>query len=108
MKNPKAEMTGWGTPYFMAWTTTPWTLAANSALCVGPKIDYVAVETFNPYTAKKITVVLAEARLGAYLAAEGQMTDGGEMPIYKKGDKLIPWRIVGRYKGIDLVGMEYE
>ena len=108
MKNPKPEMTGWGTAYFMAWTTTPWTLAANSALCVGPKIDYVAVQTFNPYSAEKVTVVLAEARVGAYLAAEGQITDGDDMPLYKKGDKLMPWRIVGRYKGIDLVGMEYE
>ena len=68
MKNPKPEMTGWGTAYFLAWTTTPWTLAANSALCVGPKIDYVAVNTYNPYTAKPITIVLAEARLNAYLA----------------------------------------
>ena len=108
MKNPKPEMTGWGTPYFLAWTTTPWTLAANSALCVGPKIDYVAVETYNPYTADKVTLVLAEARLNAYLPAEGHITDGGEMPEYKKGDKLIPYRIVARYKGTDLVGMEYE
>ena len=88
MKNPKPEMTGWGTPYFLAWTTTPWTLAANSALCIGPKIDYVAVQT--------------------YLPAEGAITDGGEMPEYKKGEKLIPYRIVARYKGTDLVGMEYE
>ncbi len=108
MKNPKPEMTGWGTPYFLAWTTTPWTLAANSALCVGPKIDYVAVQTYNPYTAEKITIVLAEARLNAYLPAEGAITDGGEMPEYKKGEKLIPYRIVARYKGSDLVGMEYE
>ena len=108
MKNPKPEMTGWGTAYFMAWTTTPWTLAANSALCVGPKIDYVAVETYNPYSAEKITIVLAEARLAAYLAPEGEITDGGEMPEYKKGEKFIPYRIVGRYKGTDLVGMEYE
>ena len=108
MKNPKAEMTGWGTAYFLAWTTTPWTLAANSALCVGPKIDYVAVETYNPYTAKPITIVLAEARLNAYLAPEGNITDGGEMPEYKKGEKFMPYRIVGRYKGTDLVGMEYE
>ena len=108
MKNPKPEMTGWGTSYFMAWTTTPWTLAANSALCVGPKIDYVAVETYNPYSAEKITVVLAEARLNAYLPAEGHITDGGEMPEFKKGDKLMPYRIVARYKGTDLVGMEYE
>ncbi len=98
----------WGPLYFMAWTTTPWTLAANSALCVGPKIDYVAVETYNPYSAEKITVILAEARLGAYLPAAGEITDGGEMPEYKKGDKLLPYRIVGRYKGTDLVGMEYE
>ena len=108
MKNPKPEMTGWGTAYFLAWTTTPWTLAANSALCVGPKIDYVAVNTYNPYTAKPITIVLAEARLNAYLAPEGNITDGGEMPEYKKGEKFMPFRIVGRYKGTDLVGMEYE
>ena len=108
MKNPKPEMSNWGTAYFMAWTTTPWTLAANSALCVGPKIDYVAVETYNPYSAEKITIVLAEARLAAYLAPEGEITDGGEMPEYKKGEKFIPYRIVGRYKGTDLVGMEYE
>ena len=108
MKSPKPEMTGWGTAYFLAWTTTPWTLAANSALCVGPKIDYVAVETFNPYTADKVTLVLAEARLNAYLPVEGNITDSGEMPEYKKGDKLLPYRIVARYKGTDLVGMEYE
>ncbi|MDY6230639.1 MAG: class I tRNA ligase family protein, partial [Prevotella sp.] len=63
IKTPKKEMTEWGKPYFIAWTTTPWTLAANSALCVGPKIDYVAVQTFNPYTGEPITVVLAEARV---------------------------------------------
>ncbi len=108
MKNPKPEMTGWGTPYFLAWTTTPWTLAANSALCVGPKIDYVAVQTYNPYTADKITIVLAEARLNAYLAPEGAITDGGEMPEYNKGEKFLPYRVVGHYKGTDLVGMEYE
>ena len=108
MKNPKPEMTEWGTPYFLAWTTAPWTLAANSALCVGPKIDYVAVQTYNPYTAAKITIVMAEARLNAYLAPEGEITDGGEMPEYKKGEKFVPYRIVGRYKGPDLVGMEYE
>ena len=99
---------GWGSLYFVAWTTTPWTLAANSALCVGPKIDYVAVQTYNPYTAEKITVVMAEARLNAYLAPEGEITDGGEMPEYNKGEKFIPYRIVGRYRGTDLVGMEYE
>ena len=108
MTTPKPEMTGWGTPYFMAWTTTPWTLAANSALCVGPKIDYVALETYNPYTAEKITVVLADARVAAYFDTAAEITDGGEMPEYKKGEKFLPYRVVGRYKGSDLVGMEYE
>ncbi len=108
MKNPKAEMAEWGTPYFMAWTTTPWTLAANSALCVGPKIDYVALQTYNPYTAEKITVVMAEARVAAYFDTAAEITDGGEMPEFKKGEKFLPYRVVGRYKGTDLVGMEYE
>ena len=108
MKNPKPEMTGWGTPYFMAWTTTPWTLAANTALCVGPKIDYVVVETYNPYTAEKITVVMAEARVAAYFDTAAEITDGGELPEYNKGEKFLPYRVVGRYKGTDLVGMEYE
>jgi len=94
--------------FFMAWTTTPWTLAANTALCVGPKIDYVALDTYNPYTAEPITVILAEARVPAYFAAEGEMTDSEALPDYNKGDKLLPWRVVGRYKGTDLVGMEYE
>ena len=105
MKNPKAEMAEWGTPYFMAWTTTPWTLAANSALCVGPKIDYVAVQTFNPYTSQPITVVLAEARVAAYFKEEGK---NGDLAAYKADDKVVPWRVVARYKGTDLIGMEYE
>jgi len=108
MKNPKPEMAQWGTPYFMAWTTTPWTLAANSALCVGPKIDYVALETYNPYTAEKITVVMAEARVAAYFDTAAEITDGGEMPEYKKCEKFLPYRTVAHYKGTDLVGMEYE
>lgn len=98
----------WGTPYFMAWTTTPWTLAANSALCVGPKIDYVAIETYNPYTAEKITIVMAEARVAAYFDATAEVTEGDNMPEFKKGEKLLPYRIVGHYKGTDLVGLEYE
>ena len=112
VKDPSKLKLNWGGVeghvFFMAWTTTPWTLAANSALCVGPKIDYVAVDTYNPYSGEKITVILAEARLAAYFPAEGLITDGGEMPEYKKGDKLLPYRVVGRYKGNDLVGMEYE
>ena len=91
--------------YFLAWTTTPWTLAANSALCVGPKIDYVAVKTFNPYTDEPITIILAEARLNAYFKEEGR---DGDFDSYTHGDKVIPWSIVAHYKGTDLVGMEYE
>ena len=105
MKNPKPEMTEWGTPYFIAWTTTPWTLPSNTALCVGPKIDYVAVQTYNGYTGEKMTVVLAKALLGMHFnpkAAELALED------YKSGDKLIPYKVVGEYKGSDLVGMEYE
>lgn len=103
--DPKAEMTGWGEPCFLAWTTTPWTLPSNTALCVGPAIDYVAVRTFNPYNGQPITAVLAEARLGAYLKAEGQ---NQSLEDYKTGDKIIPWQIVGRWKGTDLVGLHYE
>ncbi len=105
MKNPKPEMTEWGKPYFIAWTTTPWTLAANSALCVGPKIDYVAVQTYNPYTGEPVTLVMAEARTLAYLNEKGR---DASLADYKKGDKVIPWKVVARYKGTDLVGMEYE
>ena len=100
-----AELKEWGTPYFLAWTTTPWTLAANSALCVGPKIDYVAVQSFNPYTGAPITIVMAEARLSAYFNEAGKDVD---FDTYKKGDKIIPWRIVANYKGTDLEGMCYE
>ena len=106
--NPKEEWTKWGTPYFMAWTTTPWTLAANTALCVGPKIDYVALETYNPYTAEPIVVVMAEARVAAYFDTAAEITDGGELPEYKKGDKFMPYRVVGHYKGTDLEGLKYE
>ena len=105
MKNPKPEMAEWGTPYFIAWTTTPWTLPSNTALCVGPKIDYVAVQTYNAYSGEKMTVVLAKALMGMHFnpkAAELALED------YKPGDKLVPYKVVGEYKGADLVGMEYE
>lgn len=105
IKNPKPEMAQWGTPYFLAWTTTPWTLPSNTALCVGPKIDYVAVQTYNAYTGAPMTVVLAKALISAHFnpkAADLALED------YKQGDKLIPYKIVGEYKGPDLVGLEYE
>ena len=104
MLDPKPEMTEWGTPYFIAWTTTPWTLPSNTALCVGPKIDYVAVQTYNSYTGQPITVVLAKALLAAHFNPAG-----AELPMeeYNAGDKVVPYRIVGEYKGSDLVGMHY-
>ncbi len=103
--DPRPEMTGWGTPCFTAWTTTPWTLPSNTALCVGPKIDYVCVRTYNPYSGEPVTVVMAKARLGAYLAPEGA---GLPLEGYKPGDKVVPYRVVGEYKGADLVGLHYE
>ena len=105
MTDPKPEMAEWGKPYFLAWTTTPWTLAANSALCVGPNIDYVAVQTYNPYTGAPVTVVLAEVLMPSYFNAAGADKD---LASYKKGDKVIPYKVVAHYKGIDLAGMKYE
>lgn len=103
--DPKEDMTGWGKPCFMAWTTTPWTLPSNTALCVGPKFDYAVVRTYNPYTGERITVVIAEALVKNYFKAEG-----AEKPLedYTSGDKIVPWKIVARYKGSELVGMRYQ
>lgn len=103
--DPRQEMTGWGNPYFIAWTTTPWTLPSNTALCVGPKIEYVCLRTYNKYTGAPITVVMAKSRITAYLDPAGE-----NMPLedYKPGDKIIPYQIVGEYIGADLVGMHYE
>jgi isoleucyl-tRNA synthetase len=91
--------------FFMAWTTTPWTLPSNTALAVGEKIDYVAIETFNPYTFKPVVVVMAKALMGKYFPeknAELKFED------FKEGDKNIPFRLVGEFKGKDLVGISYE
>ena len=103
--NPKPEMQGFGDAYFLAWTTTPWTLPSNTALCVGPNISYVAVRTYNPYSGIPITVVLARALMGVYFnekAADLKLED------YKQGDKLIPFEVVAEWKGTDLAGMKYE
>lgn len=103
--DPKPEMTGHGEPFFLAWTTTPWTLPSNTALCVGPNFTYVAVQTFNPYTGMPMTAVLAKDLLSAYFnpkAAELSLSD------YKPGDKLIPFSVVGEWKGPELAGMHYE
>lgn len=103
--NPTEDMKGWGEAYFLAWTTTPWTLPSNTALCVGPSFEYVTVRTYNPYTAEPITVVLSADRLSAYFKVEG-----AELPLedYKAGDKVIPYRVVGSHKGHELEGMRYS
>ena len=103
--DPKPEMEGWGKPCFMAWTTTPWTLPSNTALCVGPKIDYVAVRTFNPYTGEKVTIVMAEVLVNSYFKKEGK---DASLSDYKPGDKVIPYEIAGKWSGVELIGMKYN
>ncbi len=102
--DPKPEMEGWGNPYFLAWTTTPWTLPSNTALCVGPKIDYVAVRSYNPYTGEKMTAVVAEPLVYTHF---NKKAEGIALADYKAGDKLIPFEIVGRWRGPELEGMHY-
>ncbi len=102
---PKAEMEGWGTPVFLAWTTTPWTLPSNTALCVGPKIDYLAVRSYNPYTAEKITAVVAEPLLYSIFNKKGEEL---ALDSYKAGDKVVPFEVVGKWRGTELEGMHYE
>ncbi len=91
--------------YFLAWTTTPWTLPANSALAVNKSIDYVKVKTFNAYTFKPVNVILARDLLQTYLNPKAA---GIGIDRYKEGDKLIPYEIVEEMKGADLIGMDYE
>lgn len=101
----KPEMNGFGTPYFLAWTTTPWTLPSNTALAVGGEIEYVAVQTYNPYTGDKMTAIAAKSLIASLFnpkAADLQLED------YKQGDKLIPYKVVGEWKGSELAGMKYE
>ncbi|TXE13170.1 isoleucine--tRNA ligase [Seonamhaeicola algicola] len=98
-----------GDIHFLAWTTTPWTLPSNTALTVGPKIDYVLVKTFNQYTFEPINVVLgkplvAKQFAGKFIKAE----DVSELSNFKQGDKKIPYFVVKEFKGADLVGITYE
>ena len=103
--DPKDEWTKWGKPYFMAWTTTPWTLPSNTALCVGPSIKYLSVQTYNAYNDEPMTVIIAEPLLHSYFKAEGS-----EAPMdgYKHGDKVVPYRVVGEYMGTELEGFHYK
>lgn len=94
-----------GEVFIMAWTTTPWTLPSNTALTVGPKLDYVRVKTFNPYTHEPQTVVLAKSRLSAYFNEKSKDASFDE---YKKDGKNIPWTIDGEFYGHQLEGVRYE
>ena len=93
--------------YFLAWTTTPWTLPSNTALTVGPKIKYVLVETFNQYTHEAINVILAESLVSYQFSGKFELVEDGELE-YSAGDKKVPYRIVGNFLGKDLVGIKYE
>jgi len=89
----------------MAWTTTPWTLPSNLGLTVGPHIDYVLIQTFNPYTHLPNHVILAKNLVAKYFKAEGE---NGSFELYKAGDKVIPWKMLASCKGSELEGLEYE
>ena len=106
IKDPRTEWTEWGKPYFLAWTTTPWTLPSNTALCVGPKIDYVAIQTYNLYDGTPMTLIMAESRVSAYLNPEQEIKEG-KLPDFDKEKKIVPFKVIGRYKGSELVGLHY-
>ncbi len=98
-----------GTIYFLAWTTTPWTLPSNTALTVGSKIDYVLVETYNQYTFKPMNVVLAKPLVAKQFAGKfNQVEEKSALLEYESGDKKIPFYVVKEFKGKDLVGIKYE
>ncbi|TDY13762.1 isoleucine--tRNA ligase [Meridianimaribacter flavus] len=98
-----------GTIHFLAWTTTPWTLPSNTALTVGPKIDYVLVETYNQYTFEPINVVLAKPLVNKQFDGKFKRVETKpELLEYTSGDKKIPYYVVKEFKGADLVGITYE
>ena len=98
-----------GDIYFLAWTTTPWTLPSNTALTVGSKIDYVLVETYNQYTFEPINVILAKKLVNNQFSGKfNRVEDKSELLSYKSGDKTIPYYLVKEFKGKDLVGITYE
>lgn len=103
--NPLPFMSNFGEAFFLAWTTTPWTLPSNTALCVGPNIDYIAVQTFNPYSSKPMTAVLARDLIHAHFNPKALDLD---LEDYQPGDKLIPYKVVASWKGAELAGLEYE
>ncbi len=108
IRNEKSEFLYAGVEtdlYFLAWTTTPWTLPSNTALCVGPKITYVKVRSFNPYSGAPITVILAKNLLSAHFDPKNAELAFEE---YKPGDKKIPYQVMAEYSGADLEGVNYE
>ena len=98
-QNPKSEI------FFLAWTTTPWTLPSNLGLAVGPNIDYVLVKTFNPYTHLPVNVILAKALQGKYFKGEGE---NGDFERYTSESKILPWKALAEFKGKVLEGISYE
>jgi len=98
-RNPKSEI------FFLAWTTTPWTLPSNLGLTVGPNIEYVLVQTFNPYTHLPVCVILAKALIGKYFKEEGR---SGDFDSYSPEVKILPWKILAEFKGKDFEGITYE
>ncbi|MFN8245688.1 MAG: isoleucine--tRNA ligase [Ferruginibacter sp.] len=91
--------------FFLAWTTTPWTLPSNLGLTVGPQIEYVLVQTFNPYTHLPINVILAKNLLGKYFKPEGE---NGDFAGYSETVKLLPWKILAGFMGNELADIRYE
>ncbi len=106
IKNPFEELTQFGEPFLLAWTTTPWTLPSNTLLAVGPNIEYVAVQTYNQYTGKPITVLVAKSLLHAYFPEKDAALS---LEDYKESDKKVPYRVLDKvWKGSELAGLEYE
>ena len=102
---PKKERIAGDEVFILAWTTTPWTLPSNLGLTVGPGIDYVLVQTINPYTHIPVNVILAKELVTRYFKEEGENAD---FSAYKEGDKIVPWKILTSFKGKELEGIEYE
>ncbi len=106
IKNPFVEFTQFGEPFLLAWTTTPWTLPSNTLLAVGPNIEYVAVQTYNQYTGKPMTALVAKSLLYAYFPEKDASL---LLEDYKEGDKKVPYRVLDKvWKGSELAGLEYE
>lgn len=109
VKNEKSQFlfkdSGVDEIFFLAWTTTPWTLPSNLGLAVGSNIDYVLVKTFNPYTRHPVNVILAKALVGKYVNPENE---NGDFDVYDEKAKNLPWKILAEFKGADLNGISYE